>query len=249
MLTIAARFILIIANLRKAVAAFAGRSTFVPSVFIGDRLYVPIRQPDTRPPLPPETWNLLLARLSRAAARFQALFDRWRSNTLPRPCKPRATPLPSRVGQAAAPRLPSAHVWVVAHVGWQAAGYASQIGYLLDDAEMPEFLTAAPQAGRILRPLCHMLGIQQPNWLKLPARARRPRTLAPLPASSLANLREALLAQRCRGTARPSPPTLCQSRRPRLETKKPLTATPAGACPICSDIKTKPPPSQPRPPG
>jgi len=180
MLTIAARFVLIIADLRKAVAAFAGRRTFVPSVLLGDRLYAPVRQPDARPPLPPETWNLLMARLGRMAVRLQALFDRWRTNTLSRPRAARATARPSRAGRQAAPCLPRAHLWVIAHVGWQAACHGSQFQHLLDDPEIPEFLAAAPQAGRILRPLCHMLGVPQPAWLKLPARPRRPRVLVPL---------------------------------------------------------------------
>ena len=36
---------------------------------------------------------------------------------------------------------------------------ASQLRHLLRDAEFAAFLAAAPQAGRLLRPLCRMLGI------------------------------------------------------------------------------------------
>ncbi len=44
---------------------------------------------------------------------------------------------------------------------------------------MPEFLAAAPQAGRILRPLCHMLGIALPAILQLPAPPPRRKPVKP----------------------------------------------------------------------
>jgi hypothetical protein len=186
MLTIAARFTLIVADLRKAVAAFVGRREAAPVVLLGTRAFVPVLPSDRRPPLPAETWALLCARLGRAAARFQALFDRWRANALPMSRARSATARPhARAVRPAAPRLPRARTWVVAHVGWQAAGHAAQLQHLLDAPEIPEFLAAAPQAGRILRPLCHMLGIPQPDCLRLPPRPRpSPPTVSKLPAGA-----------------------------------------------------------------
>ena len=52
-----------------------------------------------------------------------------------------------------------------------------------EEAEMRAFHDAAPQVGRILRPLAHMIGAPVPEWLRLPRRvlgaeARRRRAVA-----------------------------------------------------------------------
>ena len=44
----------------------------------------------------------------------------------------------------------------------------------VEDPEMAEFFSAAPQVGRILRPLAEMIGAPLPAWLKLPKRVRKP---------------------------------------------------------------------------
>ena len=41
-----------------------------------------------------------------------------------------------------------------------------------EEPEMAEFYAAAPQLGRILRPLAHMIGAPVPVWLRLPKRVR-----------------------------------------------------------------------------
>jgi hypothetical protein len=48
---------------------------------------------------------------------------------------------------------------------------------------MPALLSVAPQAGRILRPLAHMLGVRRPAFLRLPRR-RRVRTKPPAPRAA-----------------------------------------------------------------
>ena len=121
---------------------------------------------------------LLWNRIGRMANRFGTLVSKWRAGTLPKP-------RPSRAGQpgkprAPRPRLPQGRTWLVAQVGYTAAGHASQLQHLLADPDMAAFLQAAPQAGRILRPLCRMLGMAPPpppanpaNTSSLvPARAR-----------------------------------------------------------------------------
>lgn len=128
--------------------------------------------------MPIPSWALLQQRLTRIAARFQALFDRWQSNTLPTPRAPR----PSRTSRPAphqALRLPRAQGWVSRRIP-EAAPAAGFLISLLQNPETRPFVQAAPQAGRMLRPLCRALGIPQPDWLKLPARPRPPR--APRPA-------------------------------------------------------------------
>jgi hypothetical protein len=52
-----------------------------------------------------------------------------------------------------------------------------------EDPEMAEFFAAAPQVGRILRPLAHMIGAPLPAWLKLPKRVRvRKKDTSPRPS-------------------------------------------------------------------
>ena len=41
-----------------------------------------------------------------------------------------------------------------------------------EEAEMAALHAAAPQVGRILRPLAHMIGARVPEWLQLPKRVR-----------------------------------------------------------------------------
>ena len=107
---------------------------------------------------------LVWGRIGRMANRFEKLFARWRANTLPNRTLPR--PRPARASEPATPRKnpgwPTGRAWLVHVVGYEAAGRASQLQHLLAHPDMAAFLHAAPQAGRILRPLCHMLGIAPP---------------------------------------------------------------------------------------
>ncbi len=109
--------------------------------------------------------RLAYDRIARAAIRFQSLFARWQTNTLP-------TPRPSHAGQPYTPRpkpyFPTRHAWLAGSTDHHVRGRASQLEHLLARPDMAEFLTAVPQAGRILRPLCHMLGINLPAVLLLP---------------------------------------------------------------------------------
>ncbi len=142
-----------------------------------------VNRDSTRAPV----FRLAWTRIGRAATRFQALFARWQSNTLPalRPSRPTE---PRR--RAPKPYFPAAHAWLAGSTDHHVRGRASQLEHLLNHPDMPKFLAQAPQAGRILRPLCHMLGITMPATLHLPPRAkpatpprlksRRPK-LAPLP--------------------------------------------------------------------
>ena len=138
----------------------------------------------------PRTPIFLIAynRIGRAVRRFQNLFDRWQANTLP-------TPRPARAARATEPRqkpyFPAGRAWLAGTTDHHVRGYASQLQHLLAHPDMAEFLAAAPQAGRILRPLCHMLGVTMPAILLPrsrakpeagPSRAKPPRPKpAPLP--------------------------------------------------------------------
>ena len=155
------------------------------------------------PILPGPVWTLLWLRLNRLQNRLATLYDRWQQGTLPtkRPkTARRATtprPAPPQIPQLPCPgfplvdaprRLPAGHGWVIKRLP-QAGPSAGHLEHLLQQPHMREFVVAAPQAGRLLRPLCRALGLPQPDWLKLPARPRprpprtprQPRPGRPLP--------------------------------------------------------------------
>ncbi len=99
-------------------------------------------------------------RLSRIAVRFAKLAGRVAAGTLPvtrRRVKRAAVSPPASV--AAPPvRLPQGDAWLVRLVP-EARVFGSQLRHLLTDPEMAAMLTAAPELGRLLRPLCRMLGV------------------------------------------------------------------------------------------
>ena len=106
--------------------------------------------------------------LHRSARRFARV-------TL-RPAAPRR-PRAARagVGPRARVRLPQRKAWLVQALGYEAAGYGSQLAYLRAEPDMQAVLAAVPAAGRILRPSCWILCVTAP---KLPARQDAP---APTP--------------------------------------------------------------------
>ena len=55
---------------------------------------------------------------------------------------------------------PRSFGWLVRAASWQAAGFGSQLRAVLAQPEMVALLVAAPQAARVLRPLCRMLAIE-----------------------------------------------------------------------------------------
>ena len=57
----------------------------------------------------------------------------------------------------------------------ESAAFAGQVEYLLADPEMKALLAGSAQAGRMLRPLCRMLGIQSGLEVLAPPRGVRPR--------------------------------------------------------------------------
>ena len=66
-------------------------------------------------------------------------------------------------------RLPHTFGWML-RFGWRFVGYRSLFEQWLEDPEVKALVAEAPQAGRILRPLCHMMGIKPPEALRLPKR-------------------------------------------------------------------------------
>ena len=112
---------------------------------------------------------LIWTRLSRTAYRFAKLAARIQSGTLPtrsrasragRTSTTRASDRPAeRPVERPAERLPRGRGWLFRLVP-VAPCFGSQLNYLLSDPEMQALLAATPQMGRLLRPLCHSLGIR-----------------------------------------------------------------------------------------
>jgi len=178
MQTIATRFTWLITQLRTAIGVFVAREARVqPAVWLGGQAFVPLIPPARLPKLNDEVWGLVWNRLGRLAARFQRLFDRWRTNTLPARPLPRATrPAPATAPQH--PRLPRQIGWLNQRIP-ESAPPSGQLEAALHDPDMRAFVEAAPQAGRLLRPLCRALGVALPEWLRLPPRPRPPRAPRP----------------------------------------------------------------------
>ena len=106
---------------------------------------------------------LIWGRLSRICLRMERLAARFEAGQVCRP-GPRLVARASVVSKAFAvrpPRLwPTCFGWAVRLMAWQAAGYGSQLRAVLGEPQMVALLIAAPQAARILRPVCRMLGIE-----------------------------------------------------------------------------------------
>ena len=161
------RLVALLTSLRHAAAAFAARQDRVQTTWIGTQAYRPIEPPNQPPKLPAETWSLLWHRLNRLTARFQALFARWQTNTLPMPRIRASRPYTPREYL----RLPTTPGWINQRIA-EAAPCAGTLDILLQHPELPKFLQQAPQAGRLLRPLLHALGLTLPPYLRLPPRPK-----------------------------------------------------------------------------
>jgi len=140
---------LIVGGLQKAAAARAGRDHAVAPLVM-----------------------LLWTRLARLTARFDALVA---CLTAGRPAAPRRQRTrPARKAPAAGLRLPRGQAWLIRLLPGEAASYSCQLQALLADPQMAALLAAAPEAGRILRPLCRLLAIAPEGLLALPSAAGKP---------------------------------------------------------------------------
>ena len=125
------------------------------------------------------TWSYL----NRQSRRFAALVAKWQAGTLPapRPPRPRARPVVERVAKPVTQFvLPRGANWFRKLYPDTAPPLAGTLSDLLHaNPDMPALVAAAPQAGRILRPMCRMVGLPPPLYLQLPPRPRRPRPPRP----------------------------------------------------------------------
>jgi hypothetical protein len=126
-----------------------------------------------------EIWN----RIRRLSERFLTVVARVQSGRLPRRRKEKH-PHPDRsalrsdpprerergkravvAAEGSAVRLPRDFGWIRSLLP-ETAQYAGVLAYLLRDPEMAALLEKAPEAGRMLRPLCHLLGVRPPEILR-----------------------------------------------------------------------------------
>jgi hypothetical protein len=106
---------------------------------------------------------LLWPYLNRVARRFEALVRRVEAGAL---AKPRAASLVprARLPQSGPPclrrpGLPTGFAWLCRLLPCHAACIGGQVRHLLVQPEMAALFLAAPQVGRIFRPLCRMLAV------------------------------------------------------------------------------------------
>ena len=95
-------------------------------------------------------------KIGRIRTRLERLIALWRAGMLPTARKSRAGKI--RAGGRGASELPTVPAWLLVAVR-EAAPYGAQLENLLSQEECKAFLAAVPQAGRLLRPLCRMLGV------------------------------------------------------------------------------------------
>ena len=121
--------------------------------------------------------KLIWRRLRRMSRRFAAILARLRAGTLPPAggaSDRAAAAAPARSSEG--PRAPAESRrfgWVIYAVSWFVNVRHFERKEMLEDPATVELVAEAPQLGRVLRPLCRMLAVQPPGWLRLPRRARR----------------------------------------------------------------------------
>ncbi len=139
--------------------------------------------------------HLICLHIQSFARRFLAILakpTRTRKPAAPTESKPRASKPKPIPGPPPEYGLPNRFAWLSAlsrGPGTDLAVARNEFIDLLHDPECAALLEANPGLGRILRPLCHALGLRRPAWLEPPPpdparpkrqRKRRPRQTYPV---------------------------------------------------------------------
>ncbi len=127
-------FFFLLTNLQAAIAVVAARERHLTVLLVA-------------------VWG----RIGRIRMRLERLIALWRAGMLPKPQQSRAEG--TRVlGERKTSELPRVPGWLLVAVR-EARPFGTQLEHLLSQDECMEFLAAVPQARRLLRPLCRMLGV------------------------------------------------------------------------------------------
>jgi hypothetical protein len=119
--------------------------------------------------------KLIWRRLRRMSRGFAAIMAQLRAGTLPEVGSEARRPAAARPAGSPRAREPWRHFgWVIHAVSWFVMMRHHELEEMLEDPETAVQVAAAPRLGRELRPLCRMLAVKQPAWLRLPRRAPRP---------------------------------------------------------------------------
>ena len=125
---------------------------------------------------------LVWMRLRRTLKRLDNLAIRWQSGRLrPARIRVRTERKPTVIHPAEADRLrrtPQGHAWLLG-LHQPFAQFIPRIELLLADPDIIALCAAAPQAGRLLRPLCRMFAITPPPHIARPPAPRKPRPKKP----------------------------------------------------------------------
>ena len=115
--------------------------------------------------------KLIWRRLRRMSRRFAAILARLRDGTL---VEEAGGPGAARAAGPARVWRPSRRLgWVIYAVSYFVWLRHYELEEMLEDPEMAALVAEAPELGRVLRPMCRMLAVKPPTWLRL-KRAPRP---------------------------------------------------------------------------
>ncbi len=139
----------ILGGLRTAVAACGGRRMLGWDRRPDDPRIVPLIVP---------IWG----RIGRLMARFDRLVARLAAGWQPHraiPAAPGTAATPAQRVRVAGAKLPRGFGWLVQYTHGASAA-ESQLAALLADPGIADLIATAPSVGRVLRPLCWMLGVR-----------------------------------------------------------------------------------------
>ena len=119
----------------------------------------------------------LWRRLTRIAGRFERVVIRADKVRAVRTGR-------SSGGKARTASLPNGRGWLVRELGWEAAGYGSHLAHVLAGPEIQALIAAVPRVGRVLRPVCRMLGYELTAVTQMVAPEVLEARIVPLPAST-----------------------------------------------------------------
>ena len=163
---------------------------------------------------------LIWTRLRRLSTRVVSLAARIEAgtNTPARPRRQRA-PRPHRPPPPL--RLPRGKAWLVRLMRMEAAAAGSQLRHLLNEPDMQALAAADPRMGRLLRPLCHILGVTPTPEIARPRPKARPAPSVAEPAPP-DPAPEPAAAESAPPQAATSPPSSRPRRRAPRGTRRPL---------------------------